>query len=380
MNNHLLEKSDLLKLDHKLFNLVKDINILDAIAPKNFHSEKKSFFAHNGSVNPKFIYNKNNINVFSKKRALYNLPIESLPDTDLTELYGTIIESYTDKLDQYKSIGTDDFIYDSMRYYGEPNDKDLRNANFILHAPELSDDSIENSLEASDIVRHLSEFAKQHHYKFTIKIDEGMIANALVSGETVKINANAKVSKVELNALAHHELGVHLVTTLNAQAQPLKILALGSPVNTTTQEGLAILCEYLSGYLPLSRLKTLALRVIAVKSMLNERDFKRTFSLLKEQYQAPDNLAFTITARVYRGGGFTKDYLYLQGFHQILNAYEAEKDFNNLLAGKASIEQLPIITRLINKGYFVSPKFISPAISNPQPLDPIKQFLAHAIK
>lgn len=380
MNSTRSNNSILQQLDSDLFDLVKDVDILDKVAPKNFHEAKKAFFASNASTNPDFVYSEQNIDVFQCKRTLYQLPVEMLPDPDLIQIYSEVIESFADKLDQFQSIGTPDFIYDSMRYYGEPSEKDIRNANFILHAPDNSEYDNEELVNTDRIVEYLNHFGRQHSYEFTTKIDPGMIANALVSGTTVKINAHAKILPVDLYALAHHELGVHLVTTLNARLQPLKILSLGSPVSTTTQEGLAILCEYLAGHLTLSRLKTLALRVIAVESLIKERDFKKTFSLLKEQHNVADELAFTITSRVYRGGGFTKDYLYLQGFHKLLNAYETQAGFKNLLAGKASMKQLPLITKLIDKGYLTPPALISPAIADPQPLDPIKQFLAHAIK
>jgi len=85
-----------------------------------------------------------------------------------------------------------------------------------------------------------------------------MLANALVSGSRVKINSAAHITTDELEALAHHEMGVHLLTTLT-----LKVLSLGCPANTNTQEGLAILCEYLSGHFSIKRLRTLALRVLA---------------------------------------------------------------------------------------------------------------------
>ncbi|TBH79399.1 DUF1704 domain-containing protein, partial [Escherichia coli] len=127
-------------------------------------------------------------------------------------------------------------------------------------------------------------------------INNSMIANALVSGTKVKINASASITTKEMHALAHHELGVHLLTTLNGRAQPLKLLSLGCPVNTTTQEGLAILCEFLSGHFSLKRLRSLALQVIAVESMIKDRDFRNTFLLLKEQYKTDDMTAFTITA------------------------------------------------------------------------------------
>ncbi|WP_444882732.1 flavohemoglobin expression-modulating QEGLA motif protein [Microbulbifer sp. PSTR4-B] len=380
MDRSLNEHPELKILDQDLFELVRGVEILAAIEPKNFRVMKEEFFSKKFSINPQFVYREQKMDIFQRKRLLYALPVESLPDEDLTQLYSDIIESYVDKLDQFRSVGTDDFVYNSLRYFGEPTDKDVNNANFILHLPDDLEFSNDRFLNANQMMQYLSDFANKQGYSYDIRIDDHMIANALVAGSTIKINSHANISETEVSALAHHELGVHLVTTLNARSQTLKILELGCPVNTTTQEGLAILCEYLAGYLTLPRLKVLALRVVAVQSMLQERDFKRTFILLKEKYQVEENLAFTITTRVYRGGGFTKDYLYLQGFHQMLNAMENCKDFNNLMTGKVSVEYLPIISRLIDKGYLQVPQFISPAIKEPQSIDPVKRFIAHAIK
>ncbi|SEQ29647.1 conserved hypothetical protein [Amphritea atlantica] len=367
------------KLDNELYDLVKGFNILDSVSPVNYRQEKAAFFESSFSRSPAFVYATQKVDSFCLKRSLFNLPVDKLADPELSQLYSDVIESYVDKIDQYKSIGTADFLYESFRYYGEPSEKDIRNANFILHLPD-PDPGRDEMLCADEIVSRLERFAQTEGYEYQIRLEDSMIANALVSGTTVKVNRSASVSETEVDALAHHELGVHLVTTLNARRQPLKILSMGCPVNTMTQEGLAILSEYLAGCMTLPRLKVLALRVLAVESMVEENDFKKTFLFLKEQHNVADEQAFTITARVYRGGGFTKDYLYLQGLHQMLNAYETRPDFNNLLSGKVSIEHLSVITGLIDKGYLFKPELISPAIAHPQENDAIQKFITHAIK
>ncbi|WP_296057284.1 flavohemoglobin expression-modulating QEGLA motif protein [uncultured Amphritea sp.] len=379
MSSAELITESLRKLDNELYELVKGINILDSVSPVNYRLEKTAFFESNFSRSPEFAYSTEKVDSFCLKRSLFNLPVDTLAEAELSQLYSDVIESHVDKIDQYKSIGTPDFLYESFRYYGEPSEKDIRNANFILHLPD-SEPNSDAILCADEIVARLEKFARAEGYQYQIKLDDSMIANALVSGTTVKVNSTAQASETEVDALAHHELGVHLVTTLNARNQPLKILSMGCPVNTMTQEGLAILSEYLAGCMTLPRLKVLALRVLAVDSMVEENDFKKTFLFLKEQHNVADDQAFTITARVYRGGGFTKDYLYLQGLHQMLNAYENRPDFNNLLSGKVSIEHLPVITRLIDKGYLLKPELISPAIAHPQDNDAIQKFITHAIK
>nr|WP_297348200.1 flavohemoglobin expression-modulating QEGLA motif protein [uncultured Glaciecola sp.] len=371
---------ELIEFDNEFYNITKTINILSAVNPTNFDQQKRSFFDSHFSIEPEFTYEGSKLDVFATKRRLLNLPLEKVVDEDLTEIYADTIDSYLDKVDQFNSIGTHDFIYDSLRYFGEPTQKDIGNAKFILHLPGNLNEENEEILAFEEIKKILIEFAENNNLPYNLRVEENMIANALVSGNTIKLNKNARLSVSDTNALAHHEIGVHLVTTLNARQQPLRILEIGNPLNTMTQEGLAILSEYLSDNLTIKRLKILALRVVAVQSMIKEKSFRKSFSLLKEEYGASNDIAFAVCSRIYRGGGFVKDYLYMQGFHKMLNAYENEPNFNLLLAGKTSIDYLPQISRLIDRGILHKPQYVSNIFQNPTSLSEIKQYIAHAIK
>lgn len=370
----------LLDLDTEFHQIVKRINILSAVTPLNYAQEKQRFFDSKFSVEPTFSYIEHKVDVIALKRKLLNLSVETIEDDDLQLLYVDAITSYIDKVDQFNSIDSPRFVYDSLRYFGEPTSKDLANANFILHLPNNQDEENESILSFEDIKKVIVDFAETNNYEYTLKIDDNMIANALVSGTTIKMNPNALLSSSDSHALAQHEVGVHLVTTLNARRQPLRILEIGNPLNTKTQEGLAILSEYLSNNLSIKRLKVLALRVIAVESLLKERSFKRTFGLLHEGHGINEELAFTISTRIYRGGGFVKDYLYLQGFHKILTAFEQESDFSLLFCGKTSLDYLPSIRRLVDKGLLIPPHHIAPIFMSSCELSETKQYIAHAIK
>ncbi|EHU4957661.1 flavohemoglobin expression-modulating QEGLA motif protein [Vibrio parahaemolyticus] len=371
--------SQLLAIDENLTQLVTDIDILSSVNPLNYAQERERFISNKYSQEPNFQYQKAPLDTHQSKRRLYELPLEHIEDTQLQKLYEDVIQSYADKLDQVNTIGTQEFLYNSLRYYGEPSAKDIANAHFILHLPTEEENKPEH--DSRSIAHFMQSFADKNGYECEIQTLDGMLANALVSGSRVKINSAAHITTDELEALAHHEMGVHLLTTLNGRQQPLKVLSLGCPANTNTQEGLAILCEYLSGHFSIKRLRTLALRVLAVESMIKERDFRHTFMLLKEQYKASDVQAFTITSRVYRGGGLTKDYLYLRGFREVLNAYDKlGNDFSLLLCGKTELKYFDLIRSLVNKGIFTQPKFISPALSTPKQTNPIHLYIVSALK
>ena len=142
-----------------------------------------------------------------------------------------------------------------------------------------------------------------------------MVSN---SSKTLIIKKNAKFSKNQLLTLAHHEIGVHLVTTYNGLKQPLKVFSNGMPKNVEAQEGLAVLSEYMGGALTLKRLKELAYRVMASDSLIKGYGFADTFDLIHNKYKLNREEAFSITLRAHRGGGFTKDRLYLSGLRKNL--------------------------------------------------------------
>ena len=132
----------------------------------------------------------------------------------------------------------------------------------------------------------------------------------------------------------------------------------GFPNNTETQEGLAVFSEFMSNSLTIKRLKILAYRVLAVDSLAKGYSFQQTFRMLKN-YGMKNDDAFTVSVRVHRGGGFTKDYLYLTGLKKIYNHHKIGNNLNPLLTGKVTLEYKDSIEYLINNGFAKPSKFIT---------------------
>ena len=183
-----------------------------------------------------------------------------------------------------------------------------------------------------------------------------MVLNATNS---LILKKNNIFSDNQLKVLANHEIGVHLVTTHNGKLQPLKIFSNGFVNNTETQEGLAVLSEYMSGNLTLVRMKELAYRVIAADSLIKGYNFADTFDLLSNQYKVDRDTAWQITLRVHRGGGFTKDFLYLTGLKKVYDYYQANGDLSLLLTGKVTLESVPMITKLTQAGLAIPSRHLT---------------------
>ncbi len=359
-----LKAKKILAIDKQIDTLVRKIELLRYVNPENIEEEKQKFFASKYLTDPNFKYPKRDFDKFKLHREFFTLDLEAIEDDTIRDLYEDIIYFYSGLIQCIETIGEGKkFYYNSLRSFGSPTEADVENAKFILH---FEDDSETNPIfkpkyapkEAEDIFR---AYGEKYSFDYNIKHSSKMSAIAMVlnSTKTLVINSNHTYSDNEMAILTNHEIGVHMVTTMNGVAHALNIFSHGFPNNEETQEGLAVFSEYMSGNLTLKRLKELAYRVLAVNGLAKGYSFSKTFRSLHNTYDLNREAAFYITLRAYRGGGFTKDYLYLTGLKKIYNYYKSGKDLSILLTGKVTLEYADKIEYLISNGYAVSSKFIT---------------------
>ncbi|OFM82985.1 flavohemoglobin expression-modulating QEGLA motif protein [Weeksella sp. HMSC059D05] len=377
-------ESDLIKVDKKLFSLVNNFELLSVINPMNLEFEKMKFFASKYNYEPQFKYHPINLNPLEFKRKLTSINVERIDDSSIQKMYIDTISAYMDKVDMLANIGSEKFLYNSLRYFGEPNQKDIDNANFILYCPDFRPDKVDDYTE-KEVVQLFENATKEYGFDFTIEVSDHIASKALVinSQKKVIIKKGVRFNKRFTKGLIEHEIGVHMVTTMNAADQPLKIFSIGLPVNTLTQEGLAILSEYYSNSMNIDRLRELGLRVLAVKYMTSGNTFSETFQLMVEKYKMEPHNAYYLTARVYRGGGFTKDALYLKGLKTILSFMDSGRPINNLLIGKTSVEYIDTIDELIARNMINPPKYYTKIFKhheeNPS-INPLLQYIFKGLK
>ncbi len=366
MNDFPVATKALLEIDRYIDGLVKKIELLSYVNPLNIEEEKKRFFDSKYVVDPHFKYPVLDFDKFKLHREFFTQKIELIEDERLRKLYEEIIYSYSGLIQCIETVGEGKrFYYNSLHSFGTPTEQDVENAKFILHFEEEDEQSTiftpkYSPKQAEEIFRN---YAKKYDFSFQIKHSStmGAIAMVLNNIQTLVINSNHTFSDDEMGVLTNHEIGVHMVTTMNGLLHPLKIFSHGFPNNVETQEGLAVFSEYMSNNLTVKRLKELAYRVIAVDSLAKGYTFSKTFRLLHTNYDLQRENAFYITMRAHRGGGFTKDYLYLTGLKKVYDYYKRGKDLSLLLTGKVSLEFVDDIDYLIKKRYAVKPKYYTEA-------------------
>jgi uncharacterized protein (TIGR02421 family) len=373
---------ELIKLDKQLFRLARNFELLSFVNPINIESEKKRFFKHNFIANPIFRYKPLTINPFEFKSKIYSLNVAAIDDIHIRQVYADIIDAYANKADILAHLGSEKFLYNSLAYFGEPSPGDIANANFLLYCHELSEFQNMEMLDIKEVSKLFKSEGTKYGFEYKVNVVPNIASDVLVlnAKKTLLIKKNARFTETRLKALLDHEVGVHMVTTMNAQMQPLNFLRLGLPRNTYTQEGLAVVSEMLGGNLTITRLQELGLRVLAVDSMTDGKDFKTTYQYLLETYKPDPDKLFYLVTRVYRGGGFTKDYLYLRGFRKVLQLLANKENISNLFLGKTTHHYLPILNELVDRGILNAPLYKCPVFESPIETDPILKYLTDSIK
>ena len=372
-------KDSLKFIDKELYNLLKKIEFLDYINPVNIETEKKRVLKSVNIKEPVFKYKPLPYKIETLKKQLYQLPVSNIKDVDLRLLYEESIDSYVNQAEMLSLRNRDEFLYSSLKYFGKPGEHDVKKAQFLLHCANQK--KIKQVLKKEDTNRLIKNEILKYGFNCKVEFVKNLAASAMVvnSTRTLKLRNSAEFTNTQIGALVNHEVGIHLLTTMNAAVQPLKLLRLGLPKNEFTQEGLAILSEYLSGNLTIRRLKVLALRVIAVDMLVKGQSFSDIIDEFTDKYNVNKEEAFYITARVFRGGGFTKDYIYLNGFITMYKYYLDNRNFDNMLIGKCSLEYSAILEELIFRKTLKKPVYLPASYREPAKKEPIIEFILSSL-
>jgi uncharacterized protein (TIGR02421 family) len=184
------------------------------------------------------------------------------------------------------------------------------------------------------------------------------IVGLLVSQGNLLISSDIMIPEKRVDAMLSHEVGTHILTYYNGKAQPFSQLYCGLAGYDELQEGLAVLSEYLVGQLSPQRLRLLAGRVLAAYKMQTGETFQEVFYELNSAYGFEQKTAFTITTRIFRGGGLIKDSIYLRGLVNLLEYLKNGGNINLLFCGKIALDHVRIIQELQDREILRTPPLV----------------------
>lgn len=348
-------------VDQQLCEISQSFDFLLQVTPTNAEKAWDRFEADGYRHAPTLHYRPLPYHPSLLKRQLYSIPVEHVEDPSLTQLFEQKQDELDKQLAALKHLGTPAFYYDSLQLYGTPDYDLVTLANAILdqtkaHADDIHESCVSSEQVAAAAREHIDYYHQQlPDFQASVQISDSIASALMVAQDRLFISERAAIRPERLQPLLHHEVGTHLLTYFNGRQQPLRQLYAGFPGYEALQEGLAVLAEYLVGGLSVGRARTLAARVVAVQALTRGNSFLDAFSLLHDEHHLGPRSAFMTALRVYRGGGLTKDAIYLRGLRDLLAYLRQGHDLEPLYVGKISLEQVPLVQELRRRGVVQAP-------------------------
>lgn len=329
------------------------LRTIEWLTPTNI-AEVREAFLSDPTLEPNFSYHTRPPSITEELLSLLELDIpttepalSNLFNERKTELLleNALIEARGDR---------EEMVRLSSALYGVPSQELVVTAEAILTETEIPQPF---TLAAHEVFE-VFEKALEQLGILDWKVSYWRNRTTMVRQETKEIllSQDRVFRATDAKRLAVHEIGVHVTRAANGYLQPFTIFALGLPGYLGTEEGLASYAEQLSGFADVSTLRTYAGRVLAVDALVKGGSFAETARSLQDRGISQEE-AFDITARAFRGGGFTKDYLYLDGLTKVRTFVEKGGDVQELMIGKISLEHLPLVSTLIGDGILLPPHY-----------------------
>lgn len=357
-----------LAVDRELARVSESFRFLLDLTPVDVEANRHAFL-HGSASEPSFTYRELEDDPDVMRTVLDAVDVADVDDRTLGHLLRAKHRELELRLDMLAARDTEDFLPLSIELYGAVAPGLLGHAESLLERLEGSTGTEDRErIDAAQFLA-LAE-AELAHYR-TIDADIGVhveirqdTSGILVSGRNLILGAAARVPTDRAHALLQHEIGTHLLTYINGAHQPLRVMAAGLAGYEETQEGLAILAEFLVGGLSAERLRQLAGRVVAVHHMTTGASFAQVHRRLVDAGFSRTG-AFTTTMRAFRSGGLTKDAIYLRGFLGVLGHLSRGGTLDLLWLGKLSLEDLPLVGELADRGALQEPKLLPRYLDDP---------------
>ena len=372
------------QVDAQLAEVSNAYDFLLGVTPVNTQAAWRQFQQDDFEKAPDFIYRAIPVSPPLLKRKLFTVPIERVEDPVLAEIFREKQSELDRQLTGLMDRETKRFLYASLQLFGDVDDGLFEAAQQLLDRipPHSREKAGTSRVDAAGFAQRAEqEFAvfREAYPEFSAKVSRRKdISGLMVSRGNLLIGIDTVVPASRLEALIQHEVGTHVLTYYNGRSQPFKQLYSGLAGYEELQEGLAVMAEYLVGGLSLPRVRLLAARVIAARRLVEGASFVETFRELDRNYEFSQQVAFNITMRVFRGGGLTKDAVYLRGLIRLHKYLRDGGSLEPLLVGKISAENVPVIKELMWRKVLHAPPLRPGYLDDPDAIARLEQVKAAA--
>lgn len=365
-----------LGIDRSLGTISDAFDPLLFASPVNTDTAWNAFRAGHCDKPPQFNYRPLPVDPSALKRDLFAIPIDRVEDPTLHCFFASKREELDRQITLMADRETERFVLTSQQIYGTPDATLIALAEEILDAlpPHARDDRSTDAIDAETFAEAARAELDSYGMDRSMVSVRDDIPGIMVSQGRLLIARHATIPRRRIRPTLDHEVGVHMLTYHNGRQQPLTQLRLGMAGYEELQEGLAVFAEYCSGGLTVPRWRQIAGRVVAAASLVDGGDFIDTFRLLNHRRGFSQRAAFMMAMRTHRGGGLTKDVVYLRGLTLLINHLATGGEIAPLLVGKIAFHLTHITEELRWRG-IIKPPAVYPEIFSERSLVPVLRLL-----
>ncbi|TQD24017.1 tyrosine/phenylalanine carboxypeptidase domain-containing protein [Methanolobus vulcani] len=369
MKLDIISEECILAYDNHLWDIIKEIDISKYLNPINSEEEKKKFlkeYESGNCYNPQFKYEvfDENLELLYNELLLIRDQFHECKNSLFAPYYIKIIDDLVLRINLFKDRNQPNFGGNVTNLYGSPSNLLVKQAESnLLKYQNIKEKQLE-SLTPEAVLKifktEMEKFGLNWDFEILTRASAKLSVNA--SQNTIKINASEKFSENNMKRYIFHEIRTHVFRAENGKLQRFLIFRNGFPNYINTEEGLALYVEDKNGLITPADIKRYSARVIAANDSINSSFFD-VFSKLVNYFSPSE--AYSIVQRVKRSfmdtsmaGGYTKDFVYMDGFQKVSSFLNAGNSIEDLFVGKIGLNDVDIIQELINQGVVVKPKYL----------------------
>lgn len=365
------------RVDAELARMDSEIDWLVALSPIHNASLWRSFEESGRRTIPPLRYHDLPLDLHAMRERLLALPVDEIESPLLSALLSEKQRELERQLALVRLRDTDGFINASLDLFGGVEPPLLELAETILSevepsVPLAADAGIEEILQA--VHHELDAYrAKSPDFRCEVVVDNDLGSMMMVSHGTFYVDGNTRLPRARVQPLVQHEIGTHVLTRHNGRQQALRQLEVGLAHYDPLQEGLGVLAEFIAGFLPGERLRVLAARVVAAEMAIHGEDVPAIFDRLHREHDLCEDDAFDVAVRARRGGGLTKDAVYLRGLRDLVDYLHDDGALSALYMGKFALSHLVVLHQLVDEGWVRPPAMLPRWFDEPAAVARLKQ-------
>lgn len=344
--------SKVLSADRALAGLASRVEVLLDVTPVNADDAWEASLAAGHTRELDLRYRSAGTDVEAVRRELREVRLDEIDDPVLHGLLADKARELELQLRLIEARETPAFLERSVELYGTADDGLLELAEALLHRlpPDDPPTALVQPEAFADRARlEVDRYREQDPDLRADVVVRDDVPSLMVVHRELFVGTDSWIPAHREEALVHHEVGVHLLTAITGGGQPLQLLEHGLAGYEETQEAVGILAEHLVDGIDGDRARTLAARALAARRCSDGARFPEIFRELHDEHAFEERAAWTIAMRIVRGGGLTKDVIYLRGIVGVVEHLAAGGRVDSLLVGKLHLRHLPHVEELLRR-------------------------------